>query len=179
MTHLEELIPEKQQLWKGAGRNVLSSGQEQPMEPGAGDVMPQTWCIIGSADIRLDMILESLARGIFAEEPVNFPAPRTFRFNLSGLLGQGEVCSDSTSVLCLPGAVQLFCILLSGRHFSEVRLCWNHFSSQPMKLKWIFNKKQLFFLWLTSELLIVSGTNFHSPSFYYLPGVFICPVLFL
>lgn len=78
MTHLEELIPEKQQLWKGAGRNVLSSGQEQPMEPGAGDVMPQTWSIIGSADIRLDMILESLARGIFAEEPVNFPAPRTF-----------------------------------------------------------------------------------------------------
>lgn len=38
-----------------------------------------------------------------------------------------------------------------------------------MKLKLIFNKKQLFFLWLTSELLIVSGTNFHSPSFYYLP----------
>lgn len=45
------------------------------MEPGAGDVMPQTWCIIGPSDIRLDMISESLARGIFAEEPVNFLAP--------------------------------------------------------------------------------------------------------
>lgn len=75
------------------------------MEPGAGDVMPQTWCIIGSADIRLDMILESLARGIFAEEPVNFPAPRTFHFNSPGFLSWGEVCSNSTSVLCLPGAV--------------------------------------------------------------------------
>lgn len=75
------------------------------MEPGAGDVMPQTWCIIGSTDIRLDTILESLARGIFAEEPVNFPAPRTFRFNPPLFLGQGEVCFNNTSALCLPGAV--------------------------------------------------------------------------
>lgn len=51
------------------------------MKPGAGDVMLQTWCIIGSGDTRLYMILESLVRGVFAEEPVNFPAPRTFHFN--------------------------------------------------------------------------------------------------
>lgn len=75
------------------------------MEPGAGDVMPQTWCIIGSTDIRLDTILESLERGIFAEEPVNFPAPRAFRFNPPVFLSQGEVCFNNTSVLCLPGAV--------------------------------------------------------------------------
>lgn len=78
MTPFQELIPEKQQLCKGTRRNVVSSGQAQPMEPGAGDVMLQTCCIIGSADIRLDMILESLVRGFFAEETVNLPAPRTF-----------------------------------------------------------------------------------------------------
>lgn len=75
------------------------------MEPGAGDVMPPTWCIIGSADIRLDMISESLARGIFAEEPVNFPAPRTFQFSPPVFLGWGEVCTNNISVLCLPGAL--------------------------------------------------------------------------
>lgn len=51
------------------------------MEPGAGDVMLPTWCIIGSGDARLDRILESLVKGALAEEPVNFPAPRTFHFN--------------------------------------------------------------------------------------------------
>lgn len=105
------------------------------MEPGAGDVMPQTWCIIGSADIRLDMILESLARGIFAEEPVNFPAPRTFHFNSPVFLSWGEVCSNSTSVLVSSWCCLAVLYLLSGRHFSEVRLCWNYFSSLPMKLK--------------------------------------------
>lgn len=51
------------------------------MKPGAGDVMLQSWCIIGSGDSRFDMILESLVRGLSAEEPVNFPAPRTFHFS--------------------------------------------------------------------------------------------------
>lgn len=78
------------------------------MEPGAGDVMPQTCSIIGAADIRLDTSLESLARGIFAEEPVNFPAPRTSRVNPPVFLGQGEVCFNNTSVLCLPGLAVLY-----------------------------------------------------------------------
>lgn len=48
------------------------------MKPGAGDVMQQTWCIIGSGGIRLDMILESWVRGVFCKKkPVNFPASRT------------------------------------------------------------------------------------------------------
>lgn len=59
------------------------------MKPGAGDVILQTWCIIGSGDIRLDMILESLVRGVSAEEPVNFPAPRTFHFNSLVLFSRG------------------------------------------------------------------------------------------
>lgn len=59
------------------------------MEPGAGDVMLQTWCIIGPADIRLDMILERLVRGVFAEEPVNFPAPRTLHFSSLMFFSQG------------------------------------------------------------------------------------------
>lgn len=76
VTPLEELIPEKQQLWKGTRRNVLSSGWEQPMELGAGDVMQQTWCIIGPKDIRLDMILESWVRGVFARRACKFPCTK-------------------------------------------------------------------------------------------------------